>query len=312
MASWGLLQGLGQGLSFSGERMAKTQEEEAKEARLAQYQKNITSEAREHQKTVTAEERTYREGQDEKTVAGTRQSQNGLLTDVNKYGTPIGEPYSDGKSKPSYDHLRAAGKGTIYDAATGQWITTPDEDGSDGQAGSGSKGKAQVVTLKDDLGQEVLLERTPEGMWKQIVPEGTQPGGIGPAGLTWGQAEERATAMASDKAGLLRRDETDFGLEGRQGFITRTAQELYQGKQGQTKSQPRRDTAKPIDQATIQRAMGNPEAMREVLRQLNPGASQQEIEAALAEALNQSSGNSAPAKGNNRPAGKSSGASGEF
>jgi hypothetical protein len=165
----------------------------------------------------------------------------------------------------------------------------------------GGSGKVQTVTFTDEDGNKVPMERAADGSWKPIVPEGMESAGVGPAGLTWDQAEERAKAMASEKAGLFSRDKTDFGEEGRQGFITRVAQELYQGQgldtaQGQPapQTQARSAPQQPqIDQATVQRAMGNPDAMRAVLRQLNPGASPQEIEAGVAAALkSQPSGNS--------------------
>lgn len=137
----------------------------------------------------------------------------------------------------------------------------------------------------------------PDGTTKTRTYGTPQSAQADPAGITWGEAVKRAEAMASDKAGLLSSDKTDFGPEGRQAYITRTAQEIYQGKQGQP----------TIDPETIQSATGNPDAMREVLRKLNPGASPEEIEAGLADALkNRNSG---------RPQGiirRNIGASGEY
>jgi len=121
-----------------------------------------------------------------------------------------------------------------------------------------------------------------------IRPEGEQDQtGIGPGGMTWAQAEERAKTGSGRLPLAYGRDEE---------AVTRRAQELYQGQQGlnigpQQAQQPRQQPQ--VDQATIKRAMGNPDAMREVLRQLNPGASPQEIEAGVAAALkSQPSGNS--------------------
>jgi hypothetical protein len=90
-----------------------------------------------------------------------------------------------------------------------------------------------VVTAYDAMGNKVAMERAPDGTYKAITPPDplAELSAPGPGGLTWAQAEERATREAKDKAGWLSRDSTDFGKEGRQGFITRRAQELYQGGQ---------------------------------------------------------------------------------
>lgn len=186
------------------------------------------------------------------------------------------------------------GRFIMYNKQTGERrVPTAEEMQSLGGAG----GKVQTVTFTDDQGNKVPMERRPDGSWVPIRPEGEQDQtGIGPGGMTWVQAEERAKQEAGGFLGFGRDEEA----------VTRRAQELYQGAaQGATPAvglqieqppaQPaappqaarRQPTAQPpqIDRATIQRAMGNPDAMREVLRQLNPGASPQEIEAGVAAAL---------------------------
>jgi len=192
---------------------------------------------------------------------------------------------TSGAGKSAWDVTSLGdGRFVMYNKQTGERrLPTAEEIQSLGGGG----GKVQTVTFTDDMGNKVPMERRPDGSWVPIRPEGEQDQtGIGPGGMTWAQAEERAKQEAGGFLGFGRDEEA----------VTRRAQELYQGQQGlnigpQQAQQPRQQPQ--VDQATIKRAMGNPDAMREVLRQLNPGASPQEIEAGVAAALkSQPSGNS--------------------
>jgi len=184
---------------------------------------------------------------------------------------------TSGAGKSAWDVTSLGdGRFVMYNKQTGERrLPTAEEIQSLGGGG----GKVQTVTFTDDMGNKVPMERRPDGSWVPIRPEGEQDQtGIGPGGMTWAQAEERAKQEAGGFLGFGRDEEA----------VTRRAQELYQGQQGlnigpQQAQQPRQQPQ--VDQATIKRAMGNPDAMREVLRQLNPGASPQEIEAGVAAAL---------------------------
>lgn len=183
-----------------------------------------------------------------------------------------------------------------FDLGIRQELATADPNSPEGKALYERAVKIGVVKPPNADNKSFTESLNPDGTKSRIY--GTpQSANADPAGMTWREAEARATEMAAEKAGLLSRDKTDFGPEGRQGYITRTAQELYQGKQGQP----------TIDQATIQGAMGNPDAMRKVLRTLNPGASEDEIDAAVADALKNS--NSGLRQGTIR---RNAGASGEY
>src|SRR3546814_12758627 len=87
------------------------------------------------------------------------------------------------------------GRFIMYNKQTGERrVPTAEEMQSLGGGG----GKVQTVTFTDEFGQKVPMERAPDGSWKPIKPEGMQAGGVGPAGLTWDLAQERATPMASE------------------------------------------------------------------------------------------------------------------
>jgi len=163
---------------------------------------------------------------------------------------------TSGAGKSAWDVTSLGdGRFVMYNKQTGERrLPTAEEIQSLGGGG----GNVQTVTFTDEDGNKVPMERTEDG-WKPIVPEGMESAGVGPSGLTWDQAMERAKAMASERAGLFSRDKTDFGEEGRQGFITRTAQELYQGQN------PQLDTAQgqPAPQGQgLDTARGQPRAQQ--------------------------------------------------
>jgi len=205
------------------------------------------------------------------------------------------------------------GRFVMFNKQTGERRLPTQEDL--GTLGAGS-GNVQVTTLTDDMGNKIPMERQPDGTWRRITPAGENPGGVGPGGMTFDDAVSRATAEARDRARFFSSDASDFGPEGRQGFITRRAQELYHGiPTGQTAAPAQAETLQQAQQQAPQQAipaqgaqrpaaqqqpqaaqqptgqdaipvtLGSRDAMRAVLRQANPGASEAQIEAAVEEAI---------------------------
>ena len=171
MAAWGLLKGLGEGLSFAGASMAKTQEDQAKEARLEEYRKAAALEQRQYQEGQTAKQWAREDTKAETTVAKTKEFvRDGQIVrvDVNAQGDPLGEEYSGGQAKKDYGHLIKTGRGGLYNAETQSVISEPAPYGG---SGSGS-GKVQVVTATAADGSKIPMALGPNG-WEPIpVPGG--------------------------------------------------------------------------------------------------------------------------------------------
>ena len=167
MGAWGLLKGLGDGMSFAGQKMVENQEQTAKEARLEKYRQAQVDDERQYQEERTAEGRQYAEGQAKETIARSiSETRDGILyeSDVNAKGEKIGAERSKGKAPVSRDHLVPISRnGGLYDAETGRMIHAP--------AGAGAGGPPSVKTakIKDADGNEVLMERLPDGNWKPIT-----------------------------------------------------------------------------------------------------------------------------------------------
>ena len=73
MSAWGLLKGVGEGLSFAGTQMAKTQEEQAKEARLEEYRKVAALEQRQYQEGQTEKQWAREDAKAQETIASTKE-----------------------------------------------------------------------------------------------------------------------------------------------------------------------------------------------------------------------------------------------
>lgn len=192
MGAWGLLKGFGEGLSFAGQQMAKTQEEMAKEARLEEYRRATMLESRQYQEGQTQKQWAR---EDERRASDVSTTQK-VLRDGRQFAVGLnvaGQPVSEtdlGKAPPDYKgRYFKAGDGVVWDSEARDFVS----------AGVGS-GKVQIATFTDPDGNKVPMERGQDGSWKPIVPEGRESSQFNKKQLDGLLAAQKAI----DKAGEAR------------------------------------------------------------------------------------------------------------
>ena len=182
MAAWGLLKGLGEGLSFAGASMAKTQEDQAKEARLEEYRKAAALEQRQYQEGQTAKQWAREDANSAKAIARTKTYvDNGqkMAQDTNSEGVNIGDAYSQGAVTVDHSNIKMNRYGA-FDANTNTWIPTP---------GSGGASKVQTATTTDENGDKVTVQLGNDGTWSPIQLNGNNnSSGNSPARLKAAQS----------------------------------------------------------------------------------------------------------------------------
>ena len=286
MAAWGLLKGLGDGLSFAGATMAKTQEEKAKEARLEAYRQATLAEERQYQEEKTKNEW---EREDSQVKAERSYVDNGRAykVDINASGEQIGDPRDQGPVKEEKRNLVSGGRGTIYDADAGQWLTSPGW--NSGAASGQSAPTQQIKQVRNADGTTSYFTWDGQSATPVEVPGPAQPQGpskeqVSSAMNVVKMLDKKAgivgpSALSDDERALYDRAVSVIGAS-----ISPPTPTAGQGDGGLL-TKPNQEPAPPKEQDAIRKSFGNPDAMRKVLRELNPGASDEEIEAGVAAAM---------------------------
>lgn len=164
MSSWGLLRGLGEGLSFAGQQMALSQEEQAKEARLQEYQRVATEEARQYQEGQTQKQwarEDERRARDVSTMQKAVKDGRDVAIGLNVAGQPVSE-IDLGQAKADYGSIKS-NKAGFFDVATKTWYPNPAGSGGDNKPIITQDADGNPIAVNWDGSSIKAVPLTPEG-----------------------------------------------------------------------------------------------------------------------------------------------------